>query len=73
MNQVFEILVKWAETRNWEEAFYSVIPQRKFQPGKGSKKDADGEGNDTRDDAGEDGPITVSLEDVEDDGVAESL
>lgn len=31
VNQCFEILVKWVETKNWEEALYSVIPQRKFQ------------------------------------------
>jgi len=31
VNQVFEILLKWIETRNWEEALYSVIPKRKFQ------------------------------------------
>ncbi|KAF5321087.1 hypothetical protein D9619_000558 [Psilocybe cf. subviscida] len=37
VNQVFEILVKWAETKDWEEALYSVIPKRKFhQGGKGS-------------------------------------
>lgn len=33
MNQVFEILVKWAETKDWEESLYSVIPKRKFQQG----------------------------------------
>ncbi|KAI0320281.1 guanine-1-methyltransferase-domain-containing protein [Amylostereum chailletii] len=33
VNQVFEILVKWVETRDWEEALYSVIPKRKFQDG----------------------------------------
>jgi tRNA (guanine9-N1)-methyltransferase len=26
-------LLKWVETRNWEEAFYHVIPKRKFQGG----------------------------------------
>ncbi|KZV70293.1 hypothetical protein PENSPDRAFT_651683 [Peniophora sp. CONT] len=68
VNQVFEILVKWAETRNWEDAFYSVIPKRKFQPGKGSKKVANGEGSEEEDDVAEDdGVITVALEDVEDD------
>ena len=33
VNQVFEILVKWAESRDWEQALYSVIPKRKFQQG----------------------------------------
>lgn len=33
VNQVFEILLKWVETRNWEEALYTVIPKRKFQVG----------------------------------------
>ncbi|KAI0307203.1 guanine-1-methyltransferase-domain-containing protein [Multifurca ochricompacta] len=31
VNQVFGILVKWVETRDWELSFYSVIPKRKFQ------------------------------------------
>lgn len=33
VNQVFEILVKWVETKDWEEALHSVVPKRKFQTG----------------------------------------
>ena len=31
VNQVFEILIKWVETKDWEQSLYSVIPKRKFQ------------------------------------------
>jgi hypothetical protein len=34
VNQVFEILAKWVETKDWEQALYSIIPKRKFQQGK---------------------------------------
>ncbi|KAI0638590.1 guanine-1-methyltransferase-domain-containing protein [Trametes polyzona] len=30
VNQTFEILLKWVETRDWEQALYSVMPKRKF-------------------------------------------
>jgi len=43
VNQVFEILVKWVETRNWEEALYSVIPKRKFVADGSRKQDDDDE------------------------------
>ncbi|KAH9006863.1 guanine-1-methyltransferase-domain-containing protein [Lactarius hatsudake] len=33
VNQVFEVLVKWVETRDWELSLYAVIPKRKFQEG----------------------------------------
>jgi len=33
VNQVFEILVKWVETRDWEQSLYAVIPKRKYQDG----------------------------------------
>lgn len=31
VNQVFEILIHWTESRDWEQALYSVVPKRKFQ------------------------------------------
>ncbi|KAG6910142.1 hypothetical protein DXG01_012901 [Tephrocybe rancida] len=40
VNQVFEILLKWVETRSWEEALYSVIPKRKFHVGGKGGSDA---------------------------------
>ncbi|TDL29643.1 hypothetical protein BD410DRAFT_780115 [Rickenella mellea] len=33
VNQVFDILVTWVETRDWEKALYAVMPKRKFQEG----------------------------------------
>jgi tRNA (guanine9-N1)-methyltransferase len=50
VNQVFEILIKWVETRDWELSLYAVIPKRKFQdsasqePNEESIVDTAGEG-----------------------------
>lgn len=30
VNQVFEIMLNWVETRDWEQSLYSVMPKRKF-------------------------------------------
>lgn len=47
VNQVFEILVHWVDSRNWEEAIYSVMPKRKFtqQSGNPEAKGRQAEGN----------------------------
>ncbi|KAK9899670.1 hypothetical protein P389DRAFT_191984 [Cystobasidium minutum MCA 4210] len=34
VNQCYEIMSKWAEHRDWEKAFFEVIPKRKFEQGK---------------------------------------
>ncbi|KII95276.1 hypothetical protein PLICRDRAFT_34118 [Plicaturopsis crispa FD-325 SS-3] len=56
VNQVFEILLRWVETRDWEKALYSVMPKRKFnEKGKRGKGIPAGTGADDEDDENEDG------------------
>ncbi|KAM0756171.1 hypothetical protein T439DRAFT_351887 [Meredithblackwellia eburnea MCA 4105] len=53
VNQVFEIMVKWIETRDWKEAMLGVMPSRKFsdearvrgkdKKGKGGSEDGEQE------------------------------
>ncbi|KAL0950160.1 hypothetical protein HGRIS_010154 [Hohenbuehelia grisea] len=61
VNQVVEILARWVETRDWEQALHAVVPKRKFnatgKKGKGAAgadadegdgdEDAEGEVDDT--------------------------
>ncbi|KAF8165668.1 guanine-1-methyltransferase-domain-containing protein [Crassisporium funariophilum] len=51
VNQVFEILVKWVETKDWEESLYSVIPKRKFHHGGKGNLEANIDANTVDDDA----------------------
>ncbi|ONK69380.1 tRNA (guanine(9)-N1)-methyltransferase [Asparagus officinalis] len=49
VNQVVEILLKFLQTRDWKDAFFQVIPQRKRDEGKG-----DAETEETGDENAED-------------------
>ncbi|THV08197.1 hypothetical protein K435DRAFT_771760 [Dendrothele bispora CBS 962.96] len=63
VNQVFEIMLKWVETRSWEQAFYSIIPQRKFQKdGKGGK------GVEPKNEVEQDGATTVIVKEIDNEG-----
>ncbi len=79
VNQTFEILLTWVETRDWEQALYSVIPKRKFNDsgrrrgggasskgGESGDEDGEGEGEDGADDAdeGADGDVGAKVIDV---------
>ncbi|KAJ7462156.1 guanine-1-methyltransferase-domain-containing protein [Mycena latifolia] len=58
VNQAFEILVHWVDTRDWESAFHAVIPKRKFEE-KSKGKSAEAEQKDDR-------KVVLSVEELED-------
>ncbi|CEL59470.1 tRNA (guanine(9)-N1)-methyltransferase OS=Cryptococcus neoformans var, neoformans serotype D (strain JEC21 / ATCC MYA-565) GN=TRM10 PE=3 SV=1 [Rhizoctonia solani AG-1 IB] len=74
VNQVFDILVHWVTTRNWEEAMQKVMPKRKFnangKKGKHSQGQvADEEGGNVPNDEEEGYPQSDNEEpDQQDDG-----
>lgn len=75
VNQTFEILLKWVETRDWEQALWAVVPKRKFSEGRtrrGGKKvggdDSEDVAEGENDEADEEVVISATtLEEADDD------
>ncbi|KAF4601793.1 tRNA (guanine(9)-N(1))-methyltransferase [Pleurotus pulmonarius] len=57
VNQVMEILIKWAETKDWEQALYAVVPKRKFRTNEPEAEEDDGKEGHEGDDDGKHPPI----------------
>ena len=83
VNQTFEILLKWVETRDWEQSLYAVMPKRKFSTsgrrtrrggaasskGEDSADDVDGDGGAEEDIEGSGDPRVLDLAALEDENL----
>ncbi|KAH9939254.1 guanine-1-methyltransferase-domain-containing protein [Epithele typhae] len=69
VNQTFEILLNWVETRDWKQSLYAVIPKRKFNT-VGRRRGGKNIDETTNDD-GEEGQEEGENEDGEEDGEVE--
>ncbi|KAF8214073.1 guanine-1-methyltransferase-domain-containing protein [Mycena galopus ATCC 62051] len=58
VNQAFEILVHWVDSRDWESAFHAVIPKRKFEESSKSKEKEKEQSTDSS-------KVVVSVEELE--------
>ncbi|KAF7352372.1 SAM-dependent MTase TRM10-type domain-containing protein [Mycena venus] len=66
VNQAFEILVHWVDTRDWESAFHAVIPKRKFEESSKSKEKEKEKSAEQVDSS----KVVVSVEELEDQAAA---
>ncbi|KAH9833792.1 guanine-1-methyltransferase-domain-containing protein [Rhodofomes roseus] len=74
VNQTFEILLNWVETRDWEQALEAVIPKRKFN-NEGRKRggQAGREGDAAEDGGGDEDEIVVDAAEMEEAEQADML
>ena len=54
-NQVAEIMLKWLECRDWQEAFLKVIPARKGPQARSESYEEEGEGEEGGEEEGDGG------------------
>lgn len=67
VNQTFEILLRWVESRDWENALEEVVPKRKFaekSSGRGGLVKGGGENEDEEGQGEGEGVVVVQEEDV---------